>query len=83
MEPKASIGRTVHVMWFGTPKPAIITAVADDGKTIDATVFGGIVPGTATAIAAAQTAHSLSFTAELWRREDETAHGWWFWPPRV
>lgn len=83
---KPSIGCIVHVHWCGDIVPAIITKVHGDtpNAEIDATIFGGLVPGTASAIAAAQTGRNLGYCGlGSGITVHEESHGWWDWPPRV
>lgn len=73
-----SIGRIVHVRWWGQTLPAIITAVHSPTE-INATVFGQFGDQ-----GCAHAAHLVHQEPASYR--DAATHGdhrTWWWPPRV
>ncbi len=75
MQPKQkpSIGRIVHVQWFGDTLPAIITKVRSDTE-IDVTVFGS--PDES------KGAHRVTWLMLDDAPDSPATHGTWKWPPR-
>lgn len=76
-----SIGRIVHVNWFGWTLPAIITEVHSP-SCVSVTLFGGariepMTAGPSGDTLPAQSVRSLTYATNI------PTHYTWTWPPRV